>query len=239
MKQIDLIVPCTYAYTDLILHSVHHIIISYTQNPSSNYDKDLQFCKRNTLMWRVCTLSIHINTHRHWYIGLVLPCVFRCEYCYYVHRHSHVDTYTYPIHGPTAHMTTWQGENYGQLKLGLPEQPSSTITRSDIACNSNWPYNCHVHCSFPLNKRTNNTAQSSPSLSSIATALPCSCATRSSSGIPSIPYISALILSLWGRAFGTCLTSSLCTCEQWMASPGAVYSFLWQMWHLKCFAFWW
>lgn len=25
---------------------------------------------------------------------------------------------------------------------------------------------------------------------------------------------------------------------QWMASPGPVKSFLWQIWHLKCFAFW-
>lgn len=28
------------------------------------------------------------------------------------------------------------------------------------------------------------------------------------------------------------------TCIQWMDSPGPVNNFLWQMWHLKCFAFW-
>ena len=64
-------------------------------------------------------------------------------------------------------------------------------------------------------------------------------AIRSSGGMPSMPYISSSMLSRPAMALGTFVTISLCTWEQWMASPGAVYSFLWQTWHLKCLAFWW
>lgn len=61
----------------------------------------------------------------------------------------------------------------------------------------------------------------------------------SPSGIPSIPNISISMFSLPVVALGTRETVSLWTCEQWMAKPGAEKSFLWQMWHLKCLAFWW
>ena len=39
-------------------------------------------------------------------------------------------------------------------------------------------------------------------------------------------------------AFGIPSIFSLCTCMQWIARPGPVKSFLWQIWHLKCRAFW-
>lgn len=56
--------------------------------------------------------------------------------------------------------------------------------------------------------------------------------------LPSIPYISISILDLFGNEFGTLSMASLCTCIQCIESPGPVYNFLWQIWHLKCFAFW-
>lgn len=55
---------------------------------------------------------------------------------------------------------------------------------------------------------------------------------------PSIPYISISMLDLFGNELGTLSMASLCTCMQCIESPGPVYSFLWQMWHLKCLAFW-
>lgn len=56
--------------------------------------------------------------------------------------------------------------------------------------------------------------------------------------VPSIPYISISIFDRFGNELGTLSMASLCTCMQCMERPGPVYSFLWQMWHLKCFAFW-
>ena len=47
-------------------------------------------------------------------------------------------------------------------------------------------------------------------------------AIRSSGGMPSMPYISSSMLSRPVMALGTFVTISLCTWEQWMASPGAV-----------------
>lgn len=61
---------------------------------------------------------------------------------------------------------------------------------------------------------------------------------RSSAGMPSMPKISTSIFERLGSELGTLSTVSLCTCMQCMDSPGPVYNFLWQMWHLKCLAFW-
>lgn len=65
-----------------------------------------------------------------------------------------------------------------------------------------------------------------------------SCSRRSSGGMPSIPNISISIFDRFGNELGTLSMVSLCTCMQCIERPGPVYSFLWHMWHLKCFAFW-
>lgn len=56
--------------------------------------------------------------------------------------------------------------------------------------------------------------------------------------LPSIPYISISTLERFGNEFGTLSMVSLWTCIQCIDNPGPVYSFLWQIWHLKCLAFW-
>lgn len=59
-----------------------------------------------------------------------------------------------------------------------------------------------------------------------------------SSGTPAMPNMVSEMSSLSGKESGTSVTSILCTCRPWTATPGAEFSCLLHSGHLKCFARW-